>query len=441
MIDLDRALDARAASTSRMVLTVHDELVLEVPLDEREEVEPRSCASRWSTSPSCASRSSSTSASAPTGPRPSTEAPKRLGVHRTGPAADETSVMERKPVPPVAWVLSGATAISVLVLSGIQLSRYGQHSFFDSGDPRLFFFTARDLFGSGRGFEAVGRLTEIPYRYGRMGLPLLAWLGALGRPGLVGWTLIGVNLAALIAIPGLGAQLLTEYDAPPAAAACCCSWYPTSCSCTAASSPSRSSSRCCCSRTCWTRRAPARNARRARVRDPREGSRGARARVRCSGARAGGATSPGTLVVTSAVLPYAAWCVWTRSRLGSYPFLTHTRAREGALGLPFAGIRHTVDHRPTAVAAILALVAATVVLCGTGAWLARGTPIAGLAALFGLVTICLGPEALKYVGETFRVLLVPEVFGLLALIIGLRGSVSLRSRRAGAPPQLVGSAS
>ena len=35
MIDLDRALEARG-STSRMVLTVHDELVLEVPLSERE---------------------------------------------------------------------------------------------------------------------------------------------------------------------------------------------------------------------------------------------------------------------------------------------------------------------------------------------------------------------------------------------------------------------
>ena len=39
MIDLDRALES-GGFTSRMVLTVHDELVLEVPLDERERVEP-----------------------------------------------------------------------------------------------------------------------------------------------------------------------------------------------------------------------------------------------------------------------------------------------------------------------------------------------------------------------------------------------------------------
>jgi DNA polymerase-1 len=42
MIDLDRALEA-AKLESRMVLTVHDELVLEVPLAEREEVEPLVC--------------------------------------------------------------------------------------------------------------------------------------------------------------------------------------------------------------------------------------------------------------------------------------------------------------------------------------------------------------------------------------------------------------
>jgi DNA polymerase-1 len=39
MVELDRALE-EAGLRSRMILTVHDELVLEVPLDEREKVEP-----------------------------------------------------------------------------------------------------------------------------------------------------------------------------------------------------------------------------------------------------------------------------------------------------------------------------------------------------------------------------------------------------------------
>ena len=43
MIDLDRALDD-GGFASRMMLTVHDELVLEVPLDERDDGRAASCA-------------------------------------------------------------------------------------------------------------------------------------------------------------------------------------------------------------------------------------------------------------------------------------------------------------------------------------------------------------------------------------------------------------
>ena len=39
MIDVDRAIDAAGLRT-RMLLTVHDELVFEVPLEEREVAEP-----------------------------------------------------------------------------------------------------------------------------------------------------------------------------------------------------------------------------------------------------------------------------------------------------------------------------------------------------------------------------------------------------------------
>lgn len=42
MIDLDRALEA-AGLESRMVLTVHDEIVLEAPIEERERVETLVC--------------------------------------------------------------------------------------------------------------------------------------------------------------------------------------------------------------------------------------------------------------------------------------------------------------------------------------------------------------------------------------------------------------
>ena len=80
MIDLDRALED-GGFESRMMLTVHDELVLEVPLDEREQVEPRRRDRRWRASPSCACRWSSTSGF---GPELGRQRSERAGTARRG---------------------------------------------------------------------------------------------------------------------------------------------------------------------------------------------------------------------------------------------------------------------------------------------------------------------------------------------------------------------
>jgi hypothetical protein len=45
------------------------------------------------------------------------------------------------------------------------------------------------------------------YRPPRIGYPLLAWLGAGGQPSLVAWSLVGINVAAVGAISGLGAMV------------------------------------------------------------------------------------------------------------------------------------------------------------------------------------------------------------------------------------------
>ena len=70
----------------------------------------------------------------------------------------------------------------------------------------------------GDGFAALGRATEVPYRFGRIGLPLTAWVLSLGRPESVPWWLITINIVSIAAIAGLAAVLLAEYGAPPARA-------------------------------------------------------------------------------------------------------------------------------------------------------------------------------------------------------------------------------
>jgi hypothetical protein len=57
-----------------------------------------------------------------------------------------------------------------------------------------------------RGFEAAPFLDVPAYRFQRILYPLLSRLLALGRPDIVPWTLIGVNVVAIA-----GGTLVTEY--------------------------------------------------------------------------------------------------------------------------------------------------------------------------------------------------------------------------------------
>jgi hypothetical protein len=99
----------------------------------------------------------------------------------------------------------------VLVLGlayvGLTLARYGGDPLafalvgtrYSQGDPQgspgydgqFAYYVARD--------PAAGwRYCDVPaYRYQRILYPLLAWMLALGRPEVVGWTLIALNVAAL----------------------------------------------------------------------------------------------------------------------------------------------------------------------------------------------------------------------------------------------------
>jgi hypothetical protein len=344
--------------------------------------------------------------------------------------ADDTRASPRKPIVPSAWVLSGATGAAVVALAVMRLVAGGESQFFSTGDPRLFLLTTRDLFGTGHGYAALGFASEIPYRYGRMGLPLLAWLFAFGRPALVAWTLIGINLGALTAIPGLASVLLDEYGAPPQAAAFILvlpafvvlygnvfsdpllivllllaflldarHHHGTALALLAYAVLVKEIAVLALFPMLW------RAVRRHKWRD------------------AG--------IVTSAVAPYAAWCIWLRWRVGEFPFFAQTQARKGALGLPFVAFHHTMAHPSGHDTVLLATVMATIVLGIAGAWFARGTQIGGLAAVYTIVSVSLGSEPLRLFGEGLRVLLLAQVFGVLALAVGLRARPS--SRRTGSP--------
>ncbi|MGO9874275.1 MAG: hypothetical protein ACLPVY_10790 [Acidimicrobiia bacterium] len=316
-------------------------------------------------------------------------------------------------MPTSAWLLSGGTALGLAVATGALLARRGTNSFYAEGDAATYRLIAADLFGRANGFT---NHADAAYRYGRVGLPFLGWLFAFGRPGAVGSTLIWVNVAAIAAIPGLAATLLEGYDSPGVAGAIVV----------------LAAGLFALSRDPVAEPLMIALIVLAYVLDAHGGRRSAlvvlayavlvkevaalalvpwlwRA-VRTRNWRDVGG-------VGAALVPYASWCAWVRWRIGAFPFLAHTVQRTGAIGLPFAGMWTTWNDMPHHSTTILTLTSVTIALAAAAAWAARRSPIGGLAAAFGCLTLCLGPNALRFSFEIGRLLAPAQVFALVALAI------------------------
>ncbi len=315
----------------------------------------------------------------------------------------------------MAVLLGAGVGLGVLLLTVALLEQKGQlGGFFERGDARMYWLTGRDLFGTGNGFAALGRASEVPYRYGRMGLPLAAWLLAAGQPQLVGSTLIAVNVVAIAAVAGLAALLIEEYGGHPATAV-------------------------------WVLLVPGllpltMNV----VAEPLMVAlillaylfdhQGHRRRARWVMAYAVLVKEIAVLALVPwvwrairerdraelkgigvALVPYGVWCLWLGIRVGELPFFAHTANRSDALALPFAGVRGVLAAHSPDSGTVVVMLLVTVALGLAAAWVARGTQLGGLAAAFALPTVCLGVQALRFEGEALRLLVVPQVFSIVAL--------------------------
>ena len=320
----------------------------------------------------------------------------------------------------MAWVLSGAVALALGVLVVTTARHQGQGTFFVEGDAYLFRLIAQRPLGSTHGWAAVGRVSEAPYRYGRIGFPLLGWVLALGRQAWVGWSLVVISVASIAAIPGIAAVLLADLGAPPAAAAVVLLapglllnyGHPYAdpllvalllLACVLEGRGHRPAALFALTAAilvkeiavfalvpwlwgAWVRR------------DGRAAA-----------------------AVAATATPYLAWSVWIRFRLGSFPFLAHTYSRAGALSPPFVGLVQAVTARTPGVGTVVACVAVTVALGAVATWLERGTRIGVLAGVYTVVTICLGKNALTFLLENLRVLVVAQVFGALCVAVAIAG--------------------
>ena len=315
-----------------------------------------------------------------------------------------------------AGALSGVTLGALVILTVGVVQRHGHSYFFREGDASLFRAAAWSPFGDGKSFAAVGRLTDAPYRYGRIGLPLLGWLGGLGHHGATDWALIVVHLLAISAVPGLAALLLNSYGFPAMGGAAVLAVPGLLYIHDIVSADPLMVALVLL----------------AYVLD-RRGKR-TPALVALAGAilvkevaiaaavpwlyRAFRDRDPQRLVrVLATLVPYGVWCLWIRVRMGAFPFLARSISRKEALGLPGAGIHAAiVHHTPNYVTNVVSVVA-TVVVGLVGAWFARRWfPVAGATFLFALMTLCLGPLALVFMEELWRVLIGPQVFAVLCVV-------------------------
>jgi hypothetical protein len=324
--------------------------------------------------------------------------------------------MGRRPVPPIAWLLTAGTGVALVVITIPLLHAHGTAWFFREGDAYLYRATALDPFGTGKSFVAVGRTLEIPYRYGRIGLPFASWLLSAGRPRLVPWWLIVIHLAAIAAIPGLAAALLDSYGAPALGGA------------VALASPGLLlihdyvyAEPLLIALVLFGFNLEARNRPRAAL--------GVLAYAVLVKEIAALALIPlvwralrrrdlwSAAAGASALVPYAAWSVWLRFRVGEFPFHNHTVSE--AFGWPGVGIHQALAQGTPDHVVVLSMVFSTIVLCAVGAYVARQVPIGGLSAMLAIVTGCLGLNALVFESETMRLLTVPQVFALLCLVMAL----------------------
>src|SRR5204862_4039108 len=133
-------------------------------------------------------------------------------VATAGPRAGRRSRSESS----VMAALSGGTVSVVLaILAMSRAAQHGVNAFFGAPDARFFRLVARDPFGHGHAIHSAVVGGEASYRYGRILLPLLAWVTAAGRPGAVNVTLVLWNIAAIGACVTAAALLLSTRGANP----------------------------------------------------------------------------------------------------------------------------------------------------------------------------------------------------------------------------------
>jgi hypothetical protein len=121
-----------------------------------------------------------------------------------------------------------------------------------------------------------------------------------------------------------------------------------------------------------------------------------------------------------ALVPYAAWCLWLRLRVGELPFFDPAAARRDAFRFPGVGVIDTFTssiglYNELVVLVGLCTVIAAIYVSIRMAW----TPVTAMALALAVVIVCFGPSVWGLWGEALRVMATAQAFVLLALAVGI----------------------
>jgi hypothetical protein len=299
----------------------------------------------------------------------------------------------------------------------------GSHGLYWHGDAPSFLAVARDPFGSGHGFPGDPLAQGVAYRYGRVLLPFVAWMLALGRSARVPWTLAAVYVASVTAWIAVSAEHLRRSGRQPRLA-----WWILLC-------PFAS---------LWLFAAP------TVVAEPMAGALVLLAYLYDrDGRRRGSSVAAAAAMLTRETmaiaflplvwrawreegrrgvmrwmltgLPYAAWTVWVRVRVGNFPFLDPASNRRDALAPPFVGWWQTL-HRPLQNGQEYGLIVGGLTLCIAGfvAVRCRGgyRPLVWAAVCSTALVTCYGWSVWEFPSEAMRVMAPVHVMLLIAALDG-----------------------
>jgi hypothetical protein len=315
-----------------------------------------------------------------------------------------------------AGLLAAGVAAAVLLMV---VASSGHDALFRS-DGDLFRRVATDPFGDGSAIAAPD-VYGTSYRYGRILFPLLAWVLAFGHAGWVSWTLPLVDVAGFALLVACAVELLARRGRPAqrvlVLAAVPALWL----SMAIAYSEPLVIGLTLLALLLWEQgRLRAALVTAALVLLAREVMVLAFLPIALGALRRRDWRMVGAWALTGA--PLAAWWLWVRVRVGTFPFLDPSISRREAMALPFTGMQRLVETGEARAdmwivfGLALATAAAAVVLWRRGA---RGT-FAGAALGLGLLMTALGPNALRSPGEAVRVLAPAQVFVALVAVTAAR---------------------